>query len=83
MARMVEVWSVRMGLGQPTSGPESRGPAGRQAGVGEGPSTQPHTHLQLTVLVHRQVARLQVLGTEAWCWCSATQQGQSQGPSST
>lgn len=57
------VWSVHMGLGQPTSGPESRGPAGGWAGAG-GPRVPGPTHLQLTVLVHSQVAGLQVLGTK-------------------
>lgn len=59
----------------PPPGLRAKGPAGRWAGAGEAPSPQPNTHLELTVLVHGQVAGLQVLGAEERRLCSPARQG--------
>lgn len=59
----------------PPPGLRAKGPAGRWAGAGEAPSPQPNTHLELTVLVHGQVAGLQVLGAEERWLCSPAREG--------
>lgn len=68
LAWVAGVWSLCLGL---------RAKGNRQTDRrGEPP---PNTHLQLTVLIHGQVARLQVLGAEERWPCSSSHRGRTQG----
>lgn len=60
MTQKAGVWSVRVGLGQPTSGPESRGPAGGWAGAGGPKRPAPHTFSSQSSFTAR------LLGFRSW-----------------
>lgn len=77
LGHCLDDWSLCLGLGQSSS----QGVASRWGGGEGAPNPAPSTHLQLTVLVHRQIAGLQVLWAGQRTGGPARQQGaQGQEP---